>query len=413
MMKKKIVIIIALIILVGAAAFFFLSQDKGLEVNGVEVRRGNLEDYVEENGTVMTRNNIQVYSPIAGKVTEVFVDVGDAVVEGDVLAKLDGETLALQLGQLDAQRSALVAGLNEAKKTGDANTIKSLQLDIDQLTKTIQDEEANLKDVKALYQAGAISEDQLKASERSLQSQKTNLEKMKLQLKGLNSPVSQNLIAQYQAQIKQIDLQKQELASSGDDFTIRAGTTGTVLQKTVQKGSILQPGISLMELGDTEDLYIQSDILVSEIFHIKEGLLVRLINEDLGIETRGKVEKIHPNAFSKISDLGVEQKRITLDIEMDTIAEGLRPGYDLEVRIIIKSSNDTLIIPENSVFSMENKDYVFVDKGGVAKLREIETGIQSGRDMEVLLGLGEGELVIQSPDGELEDGMKIQVRDNI
>lgn len=408
-MKKKIVIIVALIIVLGAAAFFYISQDKGLEVNGREVIVGNLEDYVEENGTVVARHNIQVYSPVAGKVTEVLVDIGDAVGEGDVLARLDGETLSLQLGQLDAQRSAAVAQLNEAKKAGDVNSIKSLQLDIEQLAKTIQDEEANLKDIKLLYEAGAISQDQLKASERSLQSLKTNLEKMKLQLNQLNSPASQNIIAQYQAQIKQIDLQKQELASSGEDFTIIAGTTGTVLQKSVQKGSFLQPGMSLMELGDTNNLYIQSDILVSEITDIKEGLLVRLINEDLGIEGTGKVQKIHPNAFSKISDLGVEQKRITVDIEMGTTPEGLRPGYDLQIRIITESSGDTLIVPENSLFSMDNKDYVFVAMDGRAKLREIQTGIQSGREMEVLSGLEKGEIVIMSPDGDLEEGSKIQV----
>ena len=167
--------------------------------------------------------------------------------------------------------------------------------------------------------------------------------------------------------------------------------------------------MSLMELGDTNNLYIQSDILVSEITDIKEGLLVRLINEDLGIEGTGKVQKIHPNAFSKISDLGVEQKRITVDIEMGTTPEGLRPGYDLQIRIITESSGDTLIVPENSLFSMDNKDYVFVAMDGRAKLREIQTGIQSGREMEVLSGLEKGEIVIMSPDGDLEEGSKIQV----
>ncbi len=407
MMKKKIIIIGALVIVTGAAAVFFLNQGDGLQVNGAETTKGSIEEYVEETGTVMARNNIQVYSPASGKVTEVLVDVGDTVVEGDVLVKLDGETLSLQLAQLEAQRSAAVAQLNEAKKAGDANAIRSLQLDIEQMQRTIQEEEENLQDTKTLYEAGAISEEQLRAAERNIETQMTNLAKMKLQLNQLNSPVSGNLIAQYEAQIRQIDLQKQELSSSGDDYTIVAGVTGTVLQKTVQKGSFLQPGMSLMELGDTENLYIQSDILVSEISDIEEGLSVRLINEDLGIEASGEIQKIHPNAFSKISDLGVEQKRITVEIQMDSIPDGLRPGYDLQVRIITESSDDTLIIPENAVFTMEGKDYVFIDAAGVAELREIQTGIQSGREIEILSGLEEGEVVIMSPEGELEDGMSV------
>jgi len=409
MMKKKIIIIGALVVVAGAATFFFLRGGDGLQVNGAKATKGSIEEYVEETGTVMARNNIQVYSPASGKVTEVLVDVGDTVVEGDVLARLDGETLSLQLAQLDAQRSAAVAQLNEAKRAGNANAIRSLQLDIEQMERTIQEEEDKILDTKTLYEAGAISQDQLRAAERIIENQMTNLAKMKLQLNQLNSPVSGNLIAQYEAQIRQIDLQKQEISSSGEDYTIVAGTTGTVLQKTVQKGSFLQPGMSLMELGDTDNLYIQSDILVSEISNIEEGLAVRLLNEDLGIETTGKVHKIHPNAFSKISDLGVEQKRITVEIQMDTIPDGLRPGYDLQVRIITESSEGTLIIPENSVFTMDHKGYVFVDSAGVAELREIQTGIQSGREFEVLSGLEEGEVVIMSPDGELEEGGKIEV----
>jgi len=409
MMKKRILIIGALIIAAGAAAFFFLSQGNGVQVTGAAVVRGDIEEYVEETGTVMARDNLQVYSPAAGRVTEVLVEVGDTVGVGDVLARLDSEALSYQLAQLDAQRSGVVAQLNEARKAGDSNSIRSVQLDIQQLSGTIQDMEADLEDTRTLYEAGAISKEQLDSAVRNLQTQKTNLEKLKLQLNQLSSPVSQNLIAQYEAQIRQIDLQKEELSSSGEDFSITAATGGTVLSKSVQKGSYLQPGMSLMELGNTDDLYIQSDILVSEVSDVEEGLSVRLINEDLGIEAAGKVNKIYPNAFSRISDLGVEQKRITVEIEMDQIPDGLKPGYDLQVRIITESSENTLIIPENAVFKMDSKDYVFVVEDGAAELREVQKGLGSGSDMEVLSGLQEGEIVVQSPESELEEGARIEV----
>lgn len=409
MMKKKLLIAGILLVIVAASAFYFLNQGGGLQVNAAEVRFGKIEEYVEETGVVAARNHIQVYSPASGKVTQVLVDIGDQVMEGDVLARLDGETLSLQLAQLDAQRSAALAQLDDARKAGDANAIRSIQLDIQQLAGTIQDMEEELENTRTLYEAGAISKDQLDSAERSLETQKTNLEKLKLQLNQLNSPVSQNLIAQYEAQIRQIDLQKEELASSGEDYTIVSGTSGTILGKTVEKGSYLQPGMSLMEIGDTANLYVESDILVSEIGDVKEEQVVRLQNRDLGIDVTGKVDNIYPNAFSKVSDLGVEQKRIKVEIEMDQMPEGLRPGYDLQVRIITKSSEDTLIIPENAVFTMENRDYVFVASDGVAELREIQSGIQSGNDMEVLSGLSEGEMVIQSPDGELEEGAAVEV----
>ena len=191
MMKKQFLIIGALIIAAGVATFFFLSQDNGVQVNGAEVIRGNIEDYVEETGTVMARDNLQVYSPASGRVTEVLVEVGDTVGEGEVLARLDSEALSYQLAQLDAQRSAAVAQLNEARKAGDSNSIRSVQLDIQLLTDTIQDMEADLEDTRTLHEAGAISKEQLDLAVRNLQTQKTNLEKLKLQLNQLSSPVSQ------------------------------------------------------------------------------------------------------------------------------------------------------------------------------------------------------------------------------
>ena len=97
MMKKRILIIGALIIAAGAAAFFFLSQGNGVQVTGAAVVRGDIEEYVEETGTVMARDNLQVYSPAAGRVTEVLVEVGDTVGVGEVLARLDSEALSYQL----------------------------------------------------------------------------------------------------------------------------------------------------------------------------------------------------------------------------------------------------------------------------------------------------------------------------
>ena len=137
--------------------------------------------------------------------------------------------------------------------------------------------------------------------------------------------------------------------------------------------------------------------------------VVEISHNDLSIEgIKGTVRKIHPQAMSKISDLGIEQKRVKVEINIEDSLEGLRPGYDLDVKIIINSRKNVLLVPENAVFEKEEKDFVFVNENGKAVLREINKGIESTKQIEVISGLKEGEMVIMSPDKSLEEGLAIK-----
>ncbi|MDY0235556.1 MAG: efflux RND transporter periplasmic adaptor subunit [Gudongella sp.] len=408
-MKKKWIIIGA-IILVIAAGIFYLNNQPGLEVNVGVVERGNIEDYIEEIGTVTVRGGITVYAPVAAKVQNVFVEEGDIVNLGDMLVEFDKDQLALQIAQLDAQSSAVLAQLNDAKRSGNANQIKSVELDITDLNKSISEDEQDLEDLRALFEAGAISDGEYNNAKSLLDSKKISLEKLELQLLDLRSPSSQYIVDQFQAQINQIDLQKKELLNMGEDFILKADIAGTVLSKNIEKGSFLQAGMSILSIGDLEKLYIESELLVSDIVKIKEGALVKVSDEDLDlVDLEGTLTKIYPNAFSKVSDLGIEQKRVKADIEFKKMPENIRPGYELDIKIIQESKENTLIIPENAVFSMNDKEYIFRIIDSLAVLTAIEVGIESEKSIEVISGLEEGDTVILSPESELEDGDKVKI----
>jgi len=123
---------------------------------------------------------------------------------------------------------------------------------------------------------------------------------------------------------------------------------------------------------------------------------------------KGTIRKIHPKAQSVMSALGIEQKRVRVEINLENEAAGLRPGYEMTVKIIKQSSKGTLIIDEKAVFSYQGKDHVFVNEDGVAKLRAIEKGIEGSEQVEVVRGLMEGEEIILSPDETLEEGTKVK-----
>jgi HlyD family secretion protein len=66
------------------------------------------------------------------------------------------------------------------------------------------------------------------------------------------------------------------------------------------------------------------------------------------------------------------------------------------------------LIDEKAVFNYQGKDHVFINENGVAKLRAIEKGLESDKQVEVLKGLKEGDEVIISPEETLEEGTKLK-----
>lgn len=411
-MKKKLLFIGVPAIAVIAAAGYFMSISGALEVNASRVIKGDIAEFVEERGTVLVRDSLGVFSPVSGEVLQVLVSSGDVVNEGESLVKLDGKQAVRQLAELDAQIISAQAQLNDAKRAGNVNSIASLELDIAELSANIKEDESKLNDLKALYDAGALSQEEYRGAERALEGQKLALQKLKLQLNQLRSPVSQNIITQYESMLKQLQIQRESLLDLQGDFEITAGISGTVMNLQVNRGEYLQSGMRIMEIGDTSKLYIDSDVLVGDIEGVEEGTKALISSKDLGISNiPGKVKLIHPNAFSKISDLGIEQKRIKVEIELDGPAEAMKPGYDMEIKLITNESKNTLIIPENSVFKLDGKTFVFVEVNGRAELKEVTTGLKSGRQIEVLSGLSEGELVIESPDPKVEEGARIKINE--
>jgi len=402
-------IVILVIVVVLAGAIFVTNRNDAVAVMVAAVEKGNIAEYVEELGVTVSENKANVFSTTAGRVTEVLVEVGEYVEKGEVLARIDGEQLARQVMELEAQKSVIMAEYLEAVKPVDNMEIEKLKLRLTTQERRLEDAKRKIDKSKSLYEEGAISKEELQEAETIVETETAQLQSIKLDLELLKKPVSENIVSQYEAQLRKLDIQMEELKSRGQNFVITSPMDGTVMTRSIEVGSYLQPGVHVMEIGDKEELFIESDVLVSEIAKIKEGAVVEISHKDLGIEgVRGSLRKIHPKAVSKISDLGIEQKRIKVEIDIDEIVKGLRPGYDMDIKIIVNSREGVLIIPENAAFQHGGKDYVFVNENNTAVLREIKKGIESSKQIEVIKGLKQGEEVILSPDEEIGEGVKIK-----
>jgi len=408
-MKKKIIWIAVFLAVASILVYKVTLGGQGVIVETAKVTKGNIVEYIEETGDVMLEEETEIFSTSAGKVIQVVKKAGDTVKAGDLLIKIDNTDLLLQIKALKAQKLLASAKYEEIKSSTDEEEIRRLSIQVGSSEASYEEAKRTADNNKRLYEAGAISLDTFKSSVTKLATAEANLETARSNLAEAQKGISVNIKKQYEAQLSEIQARIEQLEKKSEEMIVKSPADGLIMASEIEEGSIVQMGSKLFEIGGSKGFYIESDVLIEDISGVKLGSSVIIENEDLGIkEMKGTVRKIYPKAESKMSDLGIEQKRIRVDIDIDNMDKELRPGYDMTVNIVTQSKKDTLLVEEKAIFVYQGKDYVFVNEGGIAKLRAIKKGIESNEQVEVLEGLKEGEEVVLSPDEALEEGTKIK-----
>ncbi len=386
-MKKWATISIILLIASAGGFYYISSQDKGIPVEVGYVEKGKVLEYVEETAYAKSDNEHVIYSDISGVLKDVMAREGDSIQKGDILATVEGDDIELQIKSLTAQ-------LSGADASASYSYVESARLARDEASRT-------LSNMEKLFEEGAVSKDDfLKAQTAYEVAQQTYGQA----LSQYNSAKAQSRTIGYE-----IDL----LENNRDKLTITSNEDTQVTLLHVKEGEYISPGMPLFELGSLEELFLEADVLVSDVGDVKKGQTVLIENEDIGLaETRGVVERISPKAFSKISELGIEQKRVKVEMVSDTLSDKIRLGYEVDVRIITREMNDVLRVPDNAVFEIGEKPHVFVVEEGKTVLKPVSVIFEGNDYFAIENGISEGDVIILSPGNELEEGIRISILNN-
>jgi HlyD family secretion protein len=154
-------------------------------------------------------------------------------------------------------------------------------------------------------------------------------------------------------------------------------------------------GKKILEVQEYNNLRAYGDFIVEDAVKINEGMEVEIYSEDIGINIKNlSIEKIHPKAVSKLSELGIEQKRVMVEITLPKEHENLIIGSKINIKIKIDDKDNILIVPEEAVYEKNEKTYVEVLENGEPKEVEVVLGIENEDFIEIIDGLEEGQEVI-------------------
>lgn len=408
-MKKILGIIVA--ILASVVGIIIYMSNAKIEVEHYEVTgKENVQKYIEETANIDAKISQNIVAKTTGTILNIYYKEGDIVTKGAIIAEIEQPNIILQLEQLAANKTELEALYRETLKPTDAEIIKNAKSSIQIAAINLERNEVELNNGKILYENGAINKKELEILEDSYKISQNQYSIAENQLSLSQKKVSKDLGVQIKSKIEALEKSIKILENTTKDYIILSTVEGIVTESNYKKSDYITLGTKLFEIADISEYILKTEVLASDMAEIYLGSDVIIEDADLGIKTNGKVSFIAPKAFSKISDLGIEQKRVKIDIKPDENISNFKMNYELDIKIIIADKENIIAIPNNAIFTDNEKTYVFKIQNNAAVISEIKKGIEGEVFTEILEGVVIGDQIIQSPDSKLKNGAKIKIK---
>ena len=353
------------------------------------VERGDIARSVVATGKIEPLTKVEVKSKASGIVERIYVDAGDRVKMGQVLADLDKEQLRANVDESKANLEAAKAAQLASEAAYQKNLVDAEGPDVPFLKQ-------DMDRAHDLFKQGLIAQNVMQDAEKNYQ-----LALNKQMSAQRSAQMSKAQVAQAKAQVAQA---KAALSNAEENLrysTVTSPIEGVVLSKDVEVGdavsSILVLGSQatlVMTLGDTKEVYVRGKVDEADIGKVYLGQAARIVVESFKDKTfQGKVTKISP--------LGVEKDNVTtfeVRVSISNATGELRANMSANAEIILEERKNVLLIPESAAIFDKNKSTSVeildpkADNG--RKKVAVKLGISNGVKAEVTSGLAEGQKVI-------------------
>jgi HlyD family secretion protein len=360
------------------------------------VAKGRFVATVDEDGKTRVRERYVVAAPLTGRLSRVQLKVGDRVKEGDVVATIAPSPAPLldPRSRREAQErlGAAEAALERAKALVERAKAQTLQAD-QEYART-----------RTLVERGASTAQALERAELAKRVADRDLRAAEFQLHAAEHELDQAraLLALYSDGEKEVP----------EIWNVTAPVAGVVLKVTQESETVVQPGSSILEIGDARDLEVVVDVLSTDAVEIRPGAQVTIEHWGGPGVLAGRVRRVEPAAFTKISTLGVEEQRVNILIDIVSQPDqwsGLGDAYQVDAKIVVFTQDDTTIIPAGALFRRGDSWNVFVVEDGRAQVRGVTLVRRSGRIAAISEGLVVGDRVIVYPSDRVSAGTRVEV----
>ena len=356
-----------------------------------EVVRADMGRHIVLSGQTVADASISLAPKYNGRITAVYVELGDWVEEGQVLMVQDLEDLDISIAQNAAAAGAARADVRETAATYNAN--------LSSKKNAYELASAKYERQKYLFSIGAISQDKLDSVEAEYSAAKAAYEVLaNQQAGGMAAAIeSKELLAAKQEHATEA-LEKQR-----SDMILRAPRSGIIAYRNAEVGAMAAAGTKAFTLVDNGHINVDCTIGENDAAILQAGMEVNVTIDALGKDFLGKIIFVSP---AMDEDSKSYRVRVSLDNPDNTVKAGLFAHTSVD----ILQRPQTIFVPQSAVLTRNGEQYVFIlREDGTVERRVVKIGLLNDVSEEILEGLTEGEKVVLTNQDKLQDGMKVKV----
>ena len=390
------IVAIAFVVLVLA----WLAWPSPVPVDLAAVSRGAMDVTVDAEAYTRVRHVYTVSAPLTGTVLRPEHEVGDPVTANEtVVAIMKPTAPGFHDPRLHQELQSTLAAANAA--------VALAQAEVRRIDAALNYSRVELRRAQSLAGQGAIARSALDKMVADVQTNEAALASANAELE-----VRRNERDGAAARLQNPSGTQSSSTDPGCCVQVRAPVTGQILKLIEENEAVVQAGAPLVDLGDPQDLEIVADLLSTDAVDVRQGQVV-LIDGWGGASIRGRVRRIEPVGFMKVSALGIEEQRVRTVIDFSDPPDqrrNLGPGYRVIVHVVTWQGGKVLTVPIGALFRVNEKWAVFRNEGDRARVAEVAIGHRNGRIAEVLSGLSERDQVVLHAGDRVGNGTRIAKR---
>ncbi len=425
--RRFIIVGIAMVVLLGLIAVAYRAFSAS--VPEVEVARAAAESsdvggtVLSATGYIVAHHTINVNSKVTGRLAWIGVEKGDKVKEGQVLVRLEDQEFRAAYEQAEGAVANARSYLEELQHGSRPQEIQQAQHNLDEARATLVNDKLTLDRTKELTAAGVVSRQQLDDATAKFEADQQRVNSLQRAFELTYIGPRQEEIARAQGALVQAQGQLDYAKSQLDATIIRAPVTGTILDRTAEKGELITaqfasaaaggPQGSVVSLADLNDLQVELDIAQADFARLSPAQKAKVTTDTYpDKEYDGVIAQISPEANRQKATVQVKVQVLNPDKYPEI---QLRPEMNATVKFL---ANDTpkdakgpsgVFVPSAAIRDRDGKKIVLVAFNGKAVAREIHV-LSPRSDGALVDGLVGGESIITTAPATLKDGDKIRIK---
>lgn len=383
---KWFLLTVAVLLTIGAAQAVRVYYGLAVVVDRVE--RGDLVETVVASGHVETPYRVDIGSQITGTVEDVLVHEGQTVVKGQPLISLQANELKAAVVQAEGAVAQSVARMRQLEEL----TLPAARETLAQAKATLLNAQRSFDRTSELARNGYATKAALDDAQKNLDVAKTQVRTAELQVYTSSPGGSDFVMAQTQLNQARanLDTAKSRLGYA----TISAPRDGVLITRNVERGTVAQPGKTLLVLAPTGDTQL--------VLQIDERNLGALAVDQKAVASADAYPDRRFEAVVSYINPGVDISRASVQVKLNVVDPPayLRQDMTVSVDIEVARRDDTLVLPARSVRDALSGDpWVMGLRKGRAYKQKIKLGLRGSTKFEIHDGLAKGALAIPSTSG--------------